>query len=78
MTPRQLDVLAAWWVAGGSVKRAAAILGMREQTAKNHLYQARREAGGRSTLQLAIDNIELIKLRHINLPSATLAEAVSR
>lgn len=51
MTPRQLDALAAWWHAG-SVRGAAALLGIAEQTAKNELLAARRGSGVESNVAL--------------------------
>lgn len=40
ITPRELDILAAWWMAG-SVKEAARLAQMTEQRAKTLLYRAR-------------------------------------
>lgn len=40
LTPRELDVLAAWWMVG-SVKGAAQSVGIGEQRAKNLLRRAR-------------------------------------
>lgn len=44
-TPRQLDVLAAYVEAGGSVSDAAAIVGIRPSTAKRHLADLRAKSG---------------------------------
>jgi predicted ArsR family transcriptional regulator len=44
-TPRQLDVLAAFVAAGGSVAVAAAVLGIRPSTAKRHLADLRARSG---------------------------------
>ena len=52
LTPRELDVVSAWWHEG-SVKGAAAILNLSEQTAKNDLRTARLRTGAPTTLALA-------------------------
>jgi DNA-binding CsgD family transcriptional regulator len=52
LSPRELEVVAAWWHQG-SVKEAAALLGIHEQTAKNQLFTARMRAGATTTLALA-------------------------
>ena len=44
-TPRQMDVLAAYVAAGGSVQDAAALLGIRPSTAKRHLADLRARLG---------------------------------
>jgi predicted ArsR family transcriptional regulator len=44
-TPRQLDVLAAYVTAGGSVSDAAELLGIRPSTAKRHLADLRAKSG---------------------------------
>ncbi len=44
-TPRQLDVLAAYVQAGGSVPDAAALVGIRPSTAKRHLADLRAKSG---------------------------------
>ncbi len=44
-TPRQLDVLAAYVAAGGSVAEAAALMGIRPSTAKRHLADLRAKSG---------------------------------
>jgi hypothetical protein len=44
-TPRQLDVLAAYVAAGGSVPQAAALVGIRPSTAKRHLADLRARSG---------------------------------
>ena len=44
-TPRQLDVLAAYVLAGGSVPAAAALVGIRPSTAKRHLADLRARSG---------------------------------
>ena len=50
-TARQVDVLAAFVAAGGSVADAAAQVGVRPRTAKRHLA-ARRARAGLTTEQL--------------------------
>ncbi len=44
-TPRQMDVLAAFVAAGGSVPGAAASVGIRPSTAKRHLADLRSRSG---------------------------------
>ena len=51
ITARELDVLSAWWLTG-SVKAAASLLAMPEQSAKNHLHLARVRSGAASNVLL--------------------------
>lgn len=44
-TPRQLDVLAAYVAAGGSIPDAADLVGVRPSTAKRHLADLRAKSG---------------------------------
>ena len=44
-TGRQVDVLAAYVVAGGSVRDAAELVGIRPTTAKRHLADLRARSG---------------------------------
>jgi molybdenum-dependent DNA-binding transcriptional regulator ModE len=44
-TPRQVDVLAAFVEAGGSVSQAAKRIGIRPSTAKRHLADLRAHSG---------------------------------
>ena len=44
-TPRQIEVLAAFVAAGGSVPDAAARVGVRPSTAKRHLADLRARSG---------------------------------
>ena len=44
-TPRQMDVLAAYVTAGGSVQDAAELVGIRPSTAKRHLADLRARSG---------------------------------
>ena len=44
-TPRQLDVLAAYVAAGGSVRDAAELVGIRPSTVKRHLADLRARSG---------------------------------
>lgn len=44
-TQRQMDVLAAYVAAGGSVKDAAELVGIRPSTAKRHLADLRAWSG---------------------------------
>ena len=66
-TPRQLDVLAAYVFAGGSVPAAAALVGIRPSTAKRHLADLRARSGlsteqliyaGRAAGWLLVPNLE--------------------
>ena len=66
-TQRQLDVLAAYVEAGGSVSRAAARAGIRPSTAKRHLADLRARTGltteqliyvGRAAGWLVVDALE--------------------
>ena len=50
-TQRQMDVLAAFVAAGGSVPEAAELVGIRPSTAKRHLADLRARSG-LSTVQL--------------------------
>lgn len=52
ISPRELQVVAAWWHTG-SVVEAATLLGISEQTAKNQLHTARLRTGAPTTLALA-------------------------
>lgn len=52
VTKRELQVIAAWWHEGTVVK-AADLLGITEQTAKNQLHTARMRTGAPNTLMLA-------------------------
>ena len=45
VTQRQMDVLAAYVAAGGSVPDAAALVGIRPSTAKRHLADLRAKSG---------------------------------
>ena len=44
-TERQMDVLAAYVAAGGSVKQAAQLVGIRPSTVKRHLADLRARSG---------------------------------
>jgi DNA-binding MarR family transcriptional regulator len=44
-TQRQMDVLAAYVAAGGSVSRAATLVGIRPSTVKRHLADLRARSG---------------------------------
>jgi hypothetical protein len=67
-TARQVDVLAAFVVAGGSVPEAAALVGIRPSTAKRHLADLRARSGltteqliyrGRAEGWLVVASLEL-------------------
>jgi hypothetical protein len=51
LTPRELDVLTAWWLTG-SVKEAARVAGVGEQRAKNLLAAARIRNGAATNARL--------------------------
>ncbi|MDP9145931.1 MAG: hypothetical protein M3N43_14780 [Actinomycetota bacterium] len=52
LTKRELDVISGWWHEG-TVKGAAELLNLSEQTAKNELRTARLRTGATTTLALA-------------------------
>ena len=52
-TDHEIEVIAAWWWAGGSNVRPAFLLGRAEQTIKNTLYQLRK-------VHAADTNVELV------------------
>lgn len=51
LTPREVAILTAWWMTD-SVRAAAELVGIAEQTAKNALASARRRNGVDSNAQL--------------------------
>ena len=58
-TARQVDVLAAFVAAGGSVPEAAARVGIRPSTAKRHLADLRKRYGDRlAVVAVAIESDE--------------------
>ena len=66
-TVRQLDVLAAYVTAGGSIAAAADLVGIRPSTAKRHLADLRARSGltteqliyaGRAAGWLFVSNLE--------------------
>lgn len=66
-TQRQMDVLAAYVAAGGSVPDAAKLVGIRPSTAKRHLADLRARSGlstvelvyaGRAAGWLAVPSLE--------------------
>ena len=66
-TPRQMDVLAAYVAAGGSVSDAARLVGIPSSTAKRHLADQRARSGlsteqliyvGRAAGWLVVPNLE--------------------
>jgi predicted ArsR family transcriptional regulator len=66
-TPRQLDVLAAYVAAGGSIPDAAELVGIRPSTAKRHLADLRARSGlsteqliyaGRASGRLVVPSLE--------------------
>ena len=70
-TARQVDVLAAYVAAGGSVSKAAARVGVRPSTAKRHLADLRARSGlsteqliyrGRAEGWLVVPDLETLGL----------------
>lgn len=61
LTPRELDVLVAWWLTG-SVTKAAKRTGLTEQRAKNLLAQARLRNQVRSNDQLFTMHSDSVRL----------------
>ncbi len=66
-TQRQMDVLAAFVTAGGSVQDAAELVGIRPSTVKRHLADLRARSGltteqliyaGRASGQLVVPSLE--------------------
>ncbi len=66
-TQRQMDVLAAYVAAGGSVQDAAEVVGIRPSTVKRHLADLRARSGlsteqliyaGRATGWLVVPSLE--------------------
>ena len=66
-TQRQMDVLAAYVAAGGSVPDAAALVGIRPSTVKRHLADLRARSGlateqliyaGRASGRLVVPSLE--------------------
>jgi len=56
-TPRQLEVLAAFVTAGGSVSEAAALVGIRPSTAKRHLADLRARSGLTTEQLIMLDGL---------------------
>ena len=54
LTPRELDVMVALAVTGGSYGDVADMLKIRPQTVKNHAYSARNKYGATSNTDLFI------------------------
>ena len=54
LTPRELDVMVALAVTGESYAEVARMLGIKEQTAKNHALAARNKVGARNNTDLFI------------------------
>ena len=70
-TARQMDVLAAYVAAGGSVPDAAELVGIRPSTVKRHLADLRARSGlsteqliyaGRASGRLVIPSLEPVEL----------------
>jgi hypothetical protein len=62
LTPRELEVLTAWWMTG-SLKKAALQVGVGEQRAKNMMARARirsRVSTNRELLAAHMDQVRLL------------------
>lgn len=57
-TPRQIEILAAWWFTKGSSVKAAKLLGLSQQTVRNQLYQFRLQEKADSNLDLALQHVD--------------------
>ena len=71
-TQRQMDVLAAYFAAGGSVQDTAELVGIRPSTVKRHLADLRARSGlttvelvyaGRAAGWLVVPNLEPERMR---------------
>lgn len=62
LTPRELDVLVAWWMLG-SVRAAAERVGIGQQRAKNLLLRARNRNGVRSNDALLAAHLDDVRSR---------------
>lgn len=62
LTPRAVDVLAAWWITD-SVKAAAQMAGVGEQRAKNILANARMRSRVPTNHALLAQHFSVIRLR---------------
>jgi DNA-binding NarL/FixJ family response regulator len=76
-TQRQMDVLAAYVAAGGSVPGAAELVGIRPSTVKRHLADLRARSGltteqliyaGRADRWLVVPALEPIPIRNREAP----------
>ena len=67
MTDRQLEILAAWWHAKGSAKRAAMVLGIGHQPVMNAMYHMRRQAGVTNNIDLVMRHMD--RIQGINVAS---------
>ncbi len=54
LTPREIDVLAAFWTQGGTYADVASRLHMSVRTLNTHLDHARRRLGVHSTLEAVV------------------------
>ena len=62
LTPRELDVLIAWWVSG-TVKQAARDVGVGEQRAKNLLARARIRSRVHTNAELLAVHMDEVRTR---------------
>lgn len=61
LTPRELELLARWWMVG-SVKQAARDIGMGQQRAKNLLHTARIRNQAKDNDQLLAQHFAQVRL----------------
>ena len=61
LTPRELEVLIAWWTTG-SVVEAARVVGVGRQRAVNMLAAARIRNGAKTNDQLLAQNMDSVRL----------------
>jgi hypothetical protein len=67
LTPRELELLVAWWTLG-SVTQAARAIGVTEQRAKNMLARARIRSG--------VDTNDQLLARHMDEVRVTVRDAM--
>lgn len=70
-TPRRLDILAAWWIGGGSNVAAGELLNLSPQVIRNELHHFRQSVGAR-------DNLVLVQRYRFEIRGRTLRPTKSR
>ena len=73
LTPRELDVMVALAVTGGSYAEVAVMLKIKEQTVKNHALAARRKLGATSNTAFYV---KAGWLKVTDYPASVLTSAV--